>query len=268
MSDLLQAACVLERTAPGRYHRDADRTWWGHESQFGGYVQALALRAFELELADADMAPVTMGIQFFRPFLDDGFRAEVSIERRGRTMANALARLYSGDRLAGLATATFGVRRDRATFVAIEPPRELAEQPVGAEERPAASTLPVPTHAHFAFYPRIGAFRTGSGDARVGGWVRQRHPGPVDELLMVVLVDLWIPAAYHRWRQPVVAASIDIATQFRAELPATDVRPDEPLFVLLRTAGSIGGFADEDSEIWSPRGELLATGRQMRYVHG
>jgi acyl-CoA thioesterase len=259
---------MLERVAPGHYRRELDRTWWGHDAQFGGYVQALALTALRTELEMPEMVPVSMGIQFFRPFGDGPFRAEVSVMRRGRTMANAFARLFSQEKLAGVATAAFGVRRERAEFLAAEPPQELHARPVQAGEEPIHPTLGVPTHDHFTFFPRIGVFAAGAGGARVGGWVCQRRPGPVDENLMVVLTDLWIPAAYHHWRAPAVAVSVDITSQFRARFPAPGVREDDPLFVVLRTAGSIGGFVDEDCEIWSPRGELLAQGRQMRYVHG
>jgi len=45
------------------------------------------------------------------------------------------------------------------------------------------------------------------------------------------------------------------------------VPPSGPVFVDLRTAGSIGGFVDEDVDIWSASGDLLAQSRQMRFVH-
>ena len=61
------------------YVRDTDHTFWGHDAQFGGYVEALALAAMIAELrrsdpAASDMRPVTMGIQFFRPFVDGELR--------------------------------------------------------------------------------------------------------------------------------------------------------------------------------------------------
>jgi hypothetical protein len=78
---------------------------------------------------------------------------------------------------------------------------------------------------------------------------------------------VWLPAIYHHWREPAVAVSVDITTQFRAALPAEGAHASDGVFVLLRTAGSLGGLVDEDCEIWSAGGELLAQGRQMRFVH-
>jgi hypothetical protein len=83
---------------------------------------------------------------------------------------------------------------------------------------------------------------------------------------MVMLQDLWLPAAYHLWHEPTVAVSVDITSQFRALLPAP-VPASHGVFVLLRTAGSLGGFVDEDCELWSSDGQLLAQGRQLRFVH-
>jgi hypothetical protein len=264
---LLHETCRLERVAPGVHERTVDRTWWGHEAQFGGYVQALALTAMGTELDDPSMSPVTNTMQFFRPFVEGRLRAEVSVERHGRTMANVLARLFMDGKLSGLATAMFGARRAAAEFTAIAPPAAVREGPPPPREDPIVPALGVPVHERFAFYPRIGAFAVGAGDAHVGGWVRWRVPAPVDELTMVMLGDLWIPAAYHHWSVPALAVSVEITTQFRAAYPREELAPDGPLFIELRTAGSIGGFVDEDYTVWSPSATLLAQGRQLRYVH-
>jgi hypothetical protein len=254
------------------YVRVTDRTFWGHEAQFGGYVEALVLAAMHGELrrtdpASVEMRPVTMGVQFFRPFVDGEFRVDVTLVRRGRTMANLHARVHSAGKLAGQAVAAFGTRREHAEFRLASPPREMVERPLGAEEPETPSTHGVPTHAHFQFFPRIGGFRPGTGDgALVGGWVRPRFDTPIDESLLAMIQDLWLPAAYHRWREPTVAVSVDITTQFRAALPYAGSASDG-IFVTLHTTGSLGGFVDEDCELWSASGDLLAQGRQTRFVH-
>jgi acyl-CoA thioesterase len=262
----------LSASSGATYVRETDQTFWGHEAQFGGYVEALALAAMRAELrrndpAAPEMRPVTVGIQFFRPFVDGKMRIEVTLERRGRTMANLHARLHSGGKLAGQAVAAFGTRREHAEFQLASPPRELVDEPLGAEEPDTPSIHGVPTHAHFQFFPRIGGFTPGSGEgALVGGWVRPHFDTPLDESLLVMIQDMWLPAAYHRWREPTVAVSIDITTQFRAALPYAGPASDG-IFVTLHTTGSLGGFVDEDCELWSAAGDLLAQGRQTRFVH-
>jgi acyl-CoA thioesterase len=271
LPSLLHDRLELVATSPGVYEIETDRTWWGHDALFGGYVEALAIRAMRTALDVPAMAPVTTSVQFFRPFVDGPFRAEVEVVRTGRSMANVHARLHSGNKLAGQAVAAFGIRRPHAEFVAAVAPPAIADAPLGAEEAEESSQLGIPTHAQFQFFPRVGTFRMGNAGsplprAEVGGWVRPRFATPVDEMLLVMLQDLWLPAAYHRWEQPSVAVSVDITTQFRAALPAP-IAASGGVYVLLRTAGSVGGFVDEDCELWSPAGELLAQGRQLRFVH-
>lgn len=261
---LLQGSLELKACGGGVYERECDRTWWGHDAMFGGYVEALMLRAMVDELADPSMLPQSIAAHFLRPFSDGLLRCEVTLERRGRTMANLSVRAFSGGKLSGLAIANFGRRRRVLEFFDGAPPSEMT--PIGADELPSDRTF-VPTHDHYEFYPRIGTFERGEGISRVGGWLRQRHPGPIDAYLMFVLSDVWMPAAYHRWTASAPAVSADITTHFRAEFPRHDLDPAAPLFVELTTTGSFGGFVDEDVTIWSSTGELLSQSRQMRFIH-
>jgi acyl-CoA thioesterase len=263
---LLQSHLELEPVDAGAYERVCDHTWWGHEALFGGYVQGLMLHAMSRELGEPDKPAEAMTMHFIRPFVAP-VRFEVSVERTGRSMATVSGRAYSANKLAGLGLASFAVRRPVVEFLALTPPRELT--PLRADEKPSTDTF-VPTHDHYEFYPRMGSFRRGElagREARVGGWLRQRHPGPIDHALMFVLADCWMPAAYHYWTTGAPAVTADITAHFRSGFPRLDLDPNAPLFVELRTAGSLGGFVDEDVTIWSEAGELLAQSRQMRFVH-
>lgn len=260
-------ACRLTSVAEGVYERVLDQTYWGFESQFGGFVHALIVQAMRDEVADSALAPVSMSVHFIRPFLAGSFRCEVSVVRRGRTMANVHARAWSEGKLAAQAIATFARRRDIGAFMSLAPPPELA-QPVGAHEPPFDPVMGIPNHRHFDLWPRVGSWAERRADIdRVGGWVRMRGEPVVDEATLVMINDVWPPAAYHLWGVGHVAVSADITTQFRAALPAA-VAPGQPVFVQLRTAASAGGFVDEDTEVWTAAGELLCQGRQLRFVHG
>ena len=261
---LLDRECRLDEVAPGAYERVCGRTFWGHEALHGGYVAALAMTAMALEVGDDAMPLQHCTLQYLRPYADGPLRVEAAVERRGRTMANATARLTSTGRLCGLALASFGTRRTPAEFDAARMP-DVA--PVAEGEEPADAPFPVPSFDRVWMYPRISDVDL-AGPVRVGGWVRPRTPEVVDHRYLAFLADLWPPAAYHVWPRGAVAQSVDLTYHARASLPREDLPPGSPLLVVLTSRASAGGYVDEDTEIWSEAGELLATTRQMRYVHG
>ena len=84
MPDLLHEHCALVQEADGVFERICDKTWWGHGALFGGYVQALALKAMTQTLGNAEQLPQSMTMHFIRPFLDGSFRAEAN-GRAGRS---------------------------------------------------------------------------------------------------------------------------------------------------------------------------------------
>ena len=265
-SPSFQEACRSEPVGNGVYERTLDEHFWGHDAQFGGYAHALVVAAMTAEIDDIDLAPMSMSMHFMRPFVAGEFRCAVTLVRRGRTMANVHASVWSAGKLAAQAIATFARRRAVGAFVAAVPPPELAS-PVFASEASRDPQMGIPTHRLFEFWPRVGSSAERRADQnRVGGWVRMRDEPVVDELTLVMINDIWVPVAYHLSAFGHVAVSADITTQFRASMPAA-IAPGEPVFVQLRTAVSAGGFVDEDTEVWSASGELLCQGRQMRYVH-
>ncbi|HRB04978.1 MAG TPA: SAM-dependent methyltransferase [Ilumatobacteraceae bacterium] len=52
----------LDGTPTVRYTRHLDRYWWGHNAQFGGYVEALAIAAAGDAIGDPTMAPLTLSV--------------------------------------------------------------------------------------------------------------------------------------------------------------------------------------------------------------
>jgi acyl-CoA thioesterase len=269
---LLQRHLELARTGEGIYERDTDRTWWGHEALFGGYAQSLGLAAITAEVHRADAAggaekaPRSVTTHFLRPFADGPFRAEVTVERVGRAMANATARLFTRDKLCGLVVASLGISRPLAEFDELTMP---VFDPVGADDAPVPPGMGIPTHEHYDFFPRVGGHAFAEkGEAHTGGWLVPREPAPVDAYLMMVACDVWKPAAYRRFPDRTHAVSADITLHFRADLDALAYPLGSPVLVELTAAASREGYADEDVTIWGPDGRLLAQTHQLRFVHG
>lgn len=260
---LLDQECRLDALGGGVYERECSRVWWGWEAQHGGYVLALAQSAMHHELGVDGMEAQHVTMQYLKPFVDGPLRAEVTVERRGRTMANATCRLWSGGRMAGVALGSFARRRPVHEFLAATPPDVAPYDPA---ETPGDPVFPVPTFDRVFMYPRI-AKTDGGPVARVGGWVAPRTPEIVDHRWLGLLADLWPPVAYHLWERGAVAQSVDLTYHARTSLPRADLPPGTALLVVLTTRASAGGFVDEDVEIWGPASDLLAQSRQMRYIH-
>jgi hypothetical protein len=252
---------ALTALGDGVYRRQADRTWWGHGSLFGGYTLALAVEAMALEAGpDRHLRAATM--HFLRPFLDGDVRVAVTTERAGRTVTSLSARLTSDDRLCGLVLATYAVERDASPFEGAPAP---AVAPVREGEQPSDPAAGIPTQGHFRFWPR---FESGhDGDVAVtGGWVRPSEPEPWTAGMLLAIGDLWLPAIYGHLVRASVAMSSDFTGHVRVSSPEDVLDPGAPVLARLRTRRSAHGFVDEDTDIWSPSGELVASTRQLRFI--
>jgi acyl-CoA thioesterase len=265
----LAADTVLTRTAPGVHERHADRTWWGHESLFGGYGLALAASAIEAEAGEDGARTVrAITMHFLRPLLDGAVRVDVEVERAGRTVTTVTARLSCRERLCALAMATLAAERPSPALVDVQMPDVV---PVGPDESPLEPRAVVPSHGHFDFFPRFSSGRMGdAGPMVTGGWIRTREPEPLGVGLLCAYGDIWVPAVYRRLESPVATMSSDFTAHIRVPFPRPDGAAIDasttPLLCRLRTAAAREGFADEDCEIWSPDGTLLAHTRQLRVM--
>ncbi len=273
---------TLSATAPGVYERLTDTTFEGFRSLFGGYGLALALAAMDAEVArtsttsgvaTAALAPAdgvtpartarSLTMHFLRPFTPGGFRADVTSDRVGRTVTTLTARLSCNGTLCGLAIATYATDRPSPEFSDAVMP---AVAPVGADEDPAGVLLRVPAHDHFHFWPRHATVASDGGRAFTGGWILPRTPEPVTAGLVCAYGDIWVPVVHHRITTPAVSMTSDFTAHFRLPLPSSQVDATAPVLVSMSTRAAVNGFVDEDTEIWTADGLLLASTRQLRVL--
>ncbi len=60
--------------------------------------------------------------------------------------------------------------------------------------------------------------------------------------------------------------TVDLTVHFRGPVPPPSMAPDDPFLVRFRTRVVAEGFFEEDGEVWSPDGVLLAQSRQLGVV--
>jgi hypothetical protein len=84
-------------------------------------------------------------------------------------------------------------------------------------------------------------------------------------LLLCAYSDIWWPAAFARVTQPIGVPTLDHTVHLRT---GTLPREPEPVFARFRSRLAREGFLEEDGELWSIDGELLAQSRQLALLFG
>jgi acyl-CoA thioesterase len=116
----------------------------------------------------------------------------------------------------------------------------------------------------FAIGPAPGAAR--AREARTGGWLRLAEPRPLDAALLVAYTDSWPPSLFTTDSLELPAGgvpTIDLTVHLRTALPVPGVGPADPVLVSFRTREVGQGVLEEDGEVWSRDGRLLAHSRQL-----
>ncbi|HKA05041.1 MAG TPA: thioesterase family protein, partial [Acidimicrobiales bacterium] len=104
---------------------------------------------------------------------------------------------------------------------------------------------------------------SGASQAVAGGWIRlnpSEGTRAVDHVLVAALTDAWMPPIFTRVDARMGVPTIDLTIHFRAPLPAGEAGW---FLVLFRSQMAADGFVEEDGEVWSADGRLLAHSRQL-----
>jgi acyl-CoA thioesterase len=91
-------------------------------------------------------------------------------------------------------------------------------------------------------------------------WLRPREGGPLDHVALTALSDGWMPAAFSRLGRFADVPTLDLTIHFRS--------PPEGEWALAvySTRQASGGTWEEDGELWSAGGTLLAQSRQLAMI--
>lgn len=256
----LDADTALHPAGDGVYEGTIGETWWTPRGPLGGYVMAIVHRGMELALDDAGRQPRSLNVYFMRPPDAGPIIVRPVVERVGRSLTTASARLEQDGRLIALGVAAFsspwpGPSLSEAPMPAVAPPG-----PRTALDRGLPGAKAPPFMGHLTMQTRFGdpAF-SGSEHAETGGWLGLIEERPIDALTLLVLADAWYPAPWPRLEKLTPAPTIEMGVLFRTPLPL----PDSLLLGRFRSRLVRDGFFDEDGELWAPDGTLVVQSRQL-----
>jgi acyl-CoA thioesterase len=246
----------------GVFEGSVNSDWWIVFGPNGGTVAAVIMRALVDAVGDSERLPRSLTIHFTTAPKEGPIRIATRIERAGRSLTTATARVEQDGRLVALAIAAFSrSRRGALDFVQIEMPD--APPPEELEQVPHLDELPR-FMQNWDFRRAAGApLWSGASEAVSGGWVRLVETQEWDYALIAQLSDVWFPAVFPMLDGPNPIPTVDLTIHFRAELPLDALQPGD--FALVRSSSRVSahGFVEEDGEIWSRDGTLIAQSRQL-----
>lgn len=263
MIDSFAAATRLERTGDGAFEARIEESWFQGRGAFGGLVAAIFVRAIDAT-AGADGRPLrTLTCHFCAPAQAGAARVEIAVARSSNAVTHFTARMVQDDGVVAIATAARA--RGRDVDIAYND-RRIPD----AAPPEAAILLDLqgigPTFArHFEYRFAFGTTPFSSASSsHFGGWVRHRHPGPLDAALTAAYADAWPPAFFTRIREPRPAATVALTYQYFTDFGAgIEAREGDPLLVTARSDVLAGGYAGQENEIWTPGGTLVAVATQL-----
>jgi acyl-CoA thioesterase len=252
-------ATAVERVGEGAWRAEYDGAWSTQLGANGGFLAAIVLRAMAGELDDGEREARSLTCHYLRPPGAGELRLEVAVERSGRSLSTATARLSENGALCVLAVGAFARDFDGAADYADAPPR--APVPDAVERLPPVAEVPMTSQ--FVMRPTMGApLFAGAPEAITGGWLRFADPQPLDAPALAMYSDAWWPSPMPRLTRPAALPTIDLTVHFRAPAAAAAIA-DEPVLAVFRSSTAAGGFFEEDGELWSRDGVLLAQSRQL-----
>ena len=249
---------ALEPLGDGRWRGEVFERWFVERGPFGGFVSAMLVRAAMAAVQDPKRLPRTLSVHFIDAPKAGPVEVAVTQERVGRSTTALSLRLEQDGTPVVLAIAGLARWRDGEA--------EWAD--ASAPPAPAPEDCP-PVHRADGM-PRFveqlavrwvdGAMPGGGGaQGRNLAWLRPKEGGPLDALAVTALSDGWMPAALSKLGRLAIVPTFDLTIHFRAPLPATG----DWLLAEYRTRFSAGGAWEEDGELWTQDGALVAQSRQL-----
>jgi len=256
------ADTALTRVDATTFDGYIDRGWGVGRGVNGGYIAAIILRALGMVVADAERTPRSLTVQYVAPPAEGPVRVAVAVEHQGRSITMLSARMYQDDRLLANALSAFAKPRLSIEYrgeemPAVPPPEEL--EPFSP---PGFGMLTFFARYHYRWAIGAAPF-SGAAQARTGGWLRFAEPYLVDYLAVAAFTDAWVPSIFPVLTTRAPVPTIDLTIHFRVRLPLPGATPDDFYFVHFQSRCASEGFFEEDGEVWSRDGTLIAQSRQL-----
>lgn len=259
----------LEPAGEGRFRTTISDAWSIGTAPNGGYLAVIATKSIGAMVPQPD--PFSVTTHFLATAQPGPAEVMVEVVRTGKGHSTGMARLIQEGREVLRTIAVFGdlTKLEGPTHVTVTPP--LLPPPEACERGRAGPTsvLSIAERLDMAMRPGDvswmpapdGTPRARSGSAELAGWVAFEDGRPADALSLVFLADAMPPPVLNleSVRTPWVP-TLELTVHVRGR-PAPGM-----LMARFTTRALIGGYLEEDGELWDSSGTLVAISRQLARV--
>jgi acyl-CoA thioesterase len=254
---------AVERTDDNLFRARITDRWNTFAGPNGGYVLATATRA----LAEIAPMPDPFAVtgHFLRPAKPGDALIRTELIKRGRRHATAHARLTQDSKEVLVVVATFAdLGNTKGRELGLSEPPALPEPDAATDPLGELDAALIPPIAH-RMHLRVGevpGFAQGkpSGRPQFTAWMRFADGRAPDPLALIYFTDGMVPTVFEIGE--LVSSTVEMTVYVRA-LPAPGW-----LAMRVRTRHVIGGYHEEDAELWDSAGTLVAQSRQLALLGG
>jgi acyl-CoA thioesterase len=259
------ALTAVARDDADTFSLDVDPSSFIARGPNGGYIAAVLLRALLVRVGDLDgsgvpRAPRSLTVHYPAPPTTGPAVITTEIIRAGRSLVTGAARLTQQGKPMATALAAFSPAWPGAAWNDRLPPDAPPADTLtyGGIERP-----PLPFLDYWDHRFTKGRVVDPSGPAETQGWIRLAEPETIDGPVVAAMTDAFPPAVFTRSAGPTPVPTVDLTVHFRAGLPLAGLEADDFVLGHFRTHTVAEGFLEEDGELWTNGGVLLAQSRQL-----
>lgn len=242
------------------------KTYFNMVGPFGGVIAASLLNAV---LAHPQRAgdPVSVTVNFPGPIADRDFTVHTQVLRTNRSSQHWFVQLEQDSEIAATATVLLATRRDSWEGTDLEIPADL----------PAPDSITPPDTTGFPLWVNNYDMRfiegslhfdppmTPQSQARTRLWIKDKPQRPLDFPALLSLSDCFFPRVYLRRAQLMPAGTVSMTTYFHCDGATLQRSRPGYLFCEARGQRYYRNYFDQQAELWSADGQLLATSNQIVY---
>ena len=253
----------LDAIDDAHYRCEISPNYWIVAGPNGGYLAALLAHAGDLHLADASRQLRGLTVHYLsRP---EAAPAELTVRtlRSGRSVAFVRVELSQEGRGVATATGTWaspreGIHHDAWPMPDAKPPGDC---PTMTHIRGGEESFPI--HRQWDIRSITGVPFGRGEEADMAWWIRPPEHRPLDGPMLAAMADALPPPIFMVAMPALGVPTLDLTVHLRADLERVRWNPGDWILARFVTRHGASGYLEEDGELWTADGTLVAISRQL-----